>query len=102
MPVIDTVFHESKCFKNEPKPQSYVTKPASENDSAQYRTGYMVTPANSIDLLKIDKVVLTNLILKLIVIIEKILKILMFIIKLFVEATLFKMNQEKIVGENFL
>lgn len=50
MPVIDTVFHESKCFKNEPKPQSYVTKPASENDSAQYRTGYMVTPANSIDL----------------------------------------------------
>lgn len=50
MPVIDTVFHESKCFKNEPKPQSYVTKPASNNDSAQYRTGYMVTPANSIDL----------------------------------------------------
>lgn len=50
MPIIDTVFHESKCFKNEPKPQSYVTKPASENDSAQYRTGYMVTPANSIDL----------------------------------------------------
>lgn len=50
MPVIDTVFHESKCFKNEPKPQSYVTKPASKNDSAQYRTGYMVTPANSIDL----------------------------------------------------
>ena len=50
MPVIDTVFHESKCFKNEPKPKSYVTKPASENDSAQYRTGYMVTPANSIDL----------------------------------------------------
>lgn len=50
MPVIDTVFHESKCFKNEPKPQSYVTKPASGNDSAQYRTGYMVTPANSIDL----------------------------------------------------
>lgn len=50
MPVIDTVFHESKCFKNEPKPQSYVTKPASQNDSAQYRTGYMVTPANSIDL----------------------------------------------------
>lgn len=50
MPVIDTVFHESKCFKNEPKPQSYVTKPASENDSAQYRTGHMVTPANSIDL----------------------------------------------------
>lgn len=50
MPVIDTVFHESKCFKNEPKPQSYVTKPASEKDSAQYRTGYMVTPANSIDL----------------------------------------------------
>lgn len=50
MPVIDTVFHESKCFKNEPKPQSYVTKPGSKNDSAQYRTGYMVTPANSIDL----------------------------------------------------
>lgn len=50
MPVIDTVFHESKCFKNEPKPQSYVTKPASKNDSAQYRIGYMVTPANSIDL----------------------------------------------------
>lgn len=50
MPVVDTVFHESKCFKNEPKPQSYVTKPASKNDSAQYRTGYMVTPANSIDL----------------------------------------------------
>lgn len=50
MPVIDTVFHESKCFKNEPKPQSYVTKPASTNDSAQYRTGYMVIPANSIDL----------------------------------------------------
>ena len=34
--------------------------------------------------------------------IEKILKILMFIIKLFVEVTLFKMNQEKIVGESFL
>ena len=39
MPIIDTIFHESKCFKNEPKPQSYVIKPASENDSAQYRTG---------------------------------------------------------------
>lgn len=50
MPIIDTVFHESKCFKNEPKPQSYVIKPASENDSAHYRTGYIVTPANSIDL----------------------------------------------------
>lgn len=50
MPVIDTVFHESKCFKNEPKPHSYVTKPASKDDSAQYRTGHMVTPANSIDL----------------------------------------------------
>lgn len=50
MPIIDTVFHESKCFKNEPKPQVYVVKPASENDTAKYRTGYMVTPANSIDL----------------------------------------------------
>jgi hypothetical protein len=49
MPVIDTVFHESKCFKNEPKPQSYVTK-SGNNDATQYRTGYMVTPANSIDL----------------------------------------------------
>lgn len=52
MPIIDTVFHESKCFKNEPKPQAYVVKPASENDTAKYRTGYMVTPANSIDLFK--------------------------------------------------
>ena len=52
MPIIDTVFHESKCFKNEPKPQVYVVKPASENDTAKYRTGYMVTPANSIDLFK--------------------------------------------------
>ena len=50
MPVIDTVFHESKCFKNEPKPQSYVTKLGNDKDSTQYRTGYMVTPANSIDL----------------------------------------------------
>lgn len=50
MPIIDTVFHESKCFKNEPKPQVYVVKPASENDTAKYRIGYMVTPANSIDL----------------------------------------------------
>ena len=50
MPIIDIVFHESKCFKNEPKPQAYVVKPASENDTAKYRTGYMVTPANSIDL----------------------------------------------------
>lgn len=50
MPVIDTVFHESKCFKNEPKPQVYVVKPTSENDTAKYRIGYMVTPANSIDL----------------------------------------------------
>lgn len=50
MPVIDTVFHESKCFKNEPKPQSYVTKSGNDKDSAQYRTGCMVTPANSIDL----------------------------------------------------
>ena len=50
MPIIDTIFHESKCFKNEPKPQSYVTKSATDDDSAQYRTGYMVTPANSIDL----------------------------------------------------
>lgn len=50
MPVIDTVFHESKCFKNEPKPQSYVTKLGNNKDSTQYRTGYMVTPANSIDL----------------------------------------------------
>lgn len=50
MPIIDTVFHESKCFKNEPKPQSYVTKLGNDKDSTQYRTGYMVTPANSIDL----------------------------------------------------
>lgn len=50
MPVIDTVFHESKCFKNEPKPQSYVTKLGNGKYSTQYRTGYMVTPANSIDL----------------------------------------------------
>lgn len=50
MPLIDTIFHESKCFKNEPKAQTYVVKPANNNDSAQYRTGYMVTPANSIDL----------------------------------------------------
>lgn len=50
MPVIDTVFHESKCFKNDPKPQSYVTKVGGDKDSTQYRTGYMVTPANSIDL----------------------------------------------------
>ena len=50
MPVIDTVFHESKCFKNEPKPQSYITKLGNNKDSTQYRTGYMVTPANSIDL----------------------------------------------------
>ena len=53
--IIDTYFHESKCFKNEPTPYVfYVHRDNNNLDAAnennKFQPGCIVTPSNSIDL----------------------------------------------------
>lgn len=50
-PVCDTVFYESKRFKNEPDPVIYITYIDKEKtENSKYARGSIVTPNNSIDL----------------------------------------------------
>lgn len=50
-PVCDTVFYESKRFKNKPDPIVYITYLDEKvTEDSRYAKGVMVTPANSIDL----------------------------------------------------